>query len=98
MFPVRAANRAISPVLWRDPYPRVGFLVTNLCRPPERVVAFYNQHGTAEQWIKEGKNAVRWTRLSCRSMKANAVRLQPLATRCSRWPRWRCRVICSVVS
>ena len=33
-------------------YPRVGFLVTNLCRPPERVVAFYNQRGTAEQWIK----------------------------------------------
>src|SRR5205085_5249662 len=50
--------------------------VTNLCRPPERVVAFYNQRGTAEQWIKEGKNAVRWTRLSCRSMTANAVRLQ----------------------
>ena len=45
-------------------------------RPPERVVAFYNQRGTAEQWIREGKNAVNWTRLSCRSMKANAVRLQ----------------------
>jgi hypothetical protein len=54
----------------------VGFLVTNLCRPPERVVDFYNQRGTAEQWIREGKNAVRWTRLSCRSMQANAVRLQ----------------------
>ena len=39
-------------------------------------VAFYNGRGTAEQWIKEGKNAVRWTRLSCRSIKANAVRLQ----------------------
>jgi hypothetical protein len=57
-------------------YPGVGFLVTNLCRPPERVVAFYNERGTAEQWIREGKNAVRWTRLSCRSMRANAVRLQ----------------------
>ncbi len=57
-------------------YPRVGFLVTNLCRPPERVVAFYNQRGTAEQWIREGKNAAKWTRLSCRLMKANAVRLQ----------------------
>jgi hypothetical protein len=44
--------------------------------PPERVVAFYNQRGTAEQWIREGKNAVRWTRLSCRFMRANAVRLQ----------------------
>ncbi len=38
-----------------------------------RVVAFYNQRGTAEQWIKEGKNAVTWTRLSCYSFKANAV-------------------------
>jgi hypothetical protein len=33
----------------RQLYPRVGFLVTNLCRPPERVVAFYNQRGTAKQ-------------------------------------------------
>jgi hypothetical protein len=40
------------------------------------VVAFYNHRGTAEQWIKEGKAAVRWTRLSCRSFAANAVRLQ----------------------
>jgi hypothetical protein len=39
-------------------------------------VAFYNQRGTAEHWIKEGKNAINWTRLSCRSFTANAVRLQ----------------------
>ena len=57
-------------------FPRVGFVVTNLSRPAERVVAFYNQRGTAEQWIKEGKNAINWTRLSCRSFAANAVRLQ----------------------
>src|SRR5215212_4424477 len=72
------SRRVVAKVEWHpgELYPRVGFLVTNLCRPPERVVAFYNQRGTAEQWIKEGKNAVRWTRLSCRSMRANAVRLQ----------------------
>jgi hypothetical protein len=72
------SRRVVAKVEWHpgELYPRVGFLVTNLCRPPERVVAFYNQRGTAEQWIKEGKNAVTWTRLSCRSMKANAVRLQ----------------------
>ncbi len=35
--------------------PRVGFIVTNLSRPAERVVAFYNHRGTAEQYIKEGK-------------------------------------------
>ena len=71
-------RRVVAKVEWHpgELYPRVGFLVTNLCRPPERVVAFYNQRGTAEQWIKEGKNAAKWTRLSCRSMKANTVRLQ----------------------
>jgi Transposase DDE domain group 1 len=47
-----------------------------LARPAERVVAFYNQRGTAEQWIKEGKDAIKWTRLSCRSFAANAVRLR----------------------
>jgi hypothetical protein len=57
-------------------YPRVGFIVTNLARPAERVVAFYNQRGTAEQCIKEGNGAIKSTRLSCRSFAANAVRLQ----------------------
>jgi len=71
-------RRVVAKVEWHpgELYPRVGFLVTNLARPPERVTAFYNQRGTAEQWIKEGKNAVKWTRLSCRAMAANAVRLQ----------------------
>jgi len=57
-------------------YPRVGFIVTNLSRPAERVVGFYNRRGTAEQWIKEGKIAMKWTRLSCHSFRANEVRLQ----------------------
>jgi hypothetical protein len=47
-----------------------------LARTAERVVAFYNQRGTAEQWIKEGKGAIKWTRLSCRTFAAKAVRLQ----------------------
>jgi len=34
-------------------------------------VRFYNQRGTAEQWIKEGKNAVKWTRLSCHDFVDN---------------------------
>jgi hypothetical protein len=72
------SRRVVAKVAWHpgELYPRVGFLVTNLARPPERVVAFYNGRGTAEQWVKEGKNALKWTRLSCRSMRANAVRLQ----------------------
>ncbi len=45
-------------------------------RPAERVVTFYNQRGTAEQHIKEGKNAIKWTRLSFRRFRHNAVRLQ----------------------
>jgi len=57
-------------------YPRVGFIVTNMTRPPEPATLFYNQRGTAEQHIKEGKNAVTWTRLSCHLFAANAVRLQ----------------------
>ena len=43
------------------------------------MVAFYNGRGTAEQWIKEGKNAVKWTRLSCTTFRANAVQLHALA-------------------
>ena len=31
---------------------------------------------TAEQWIKEGKQATHWTRLSCHRFRANEVRLQ----------------------
>ena len=72
------ARRVVAKVEWHpgELYPRVGFIVTNMARPAARVVAFYNQRGTAEQWIKEGKNAVTWTRLSCHRFAANAVRLQ----------------------
>ena len=48
----------------------------NLSRPAERVVAFYNERGTAEQHIKGGKNALKWTRLSCRKFRNNEVRLR----------------------
>jgi hypothetical protein len=71
-------RRVVAKVGWHpgEPYQRVGFIVTNLARPAERVVAFYNQRGTAEQYIKEGKGEIKWTRLSCRTFAANAVRLQ----------------------
>src|SRR6516162_8512717 len=56
-------------------FPRVGFIVTNLSSPSRAVVRFYNKRGTAEQWIKEGKQAVKMTRLSCHRFRANEVRL-----------------------
>jgi hypothetical protein len=71
-------RRVVAKVEWHPGqlYPTVGFIVTNLTRPARRVVAFYNMRGTCEQWIKEGKGAIKWTRLSCRTFSANAVRLQ----------------------
>jgi hypothetical protein len=39
------------------------------------VVCFYSKRGTAEQWIKEGKQAVKMTRLSCHRFRSNEVRL-----------------------
>src|ERR1700678_2855565 len=72
------ARRVVAKVEWHkgELFPRVGFIVTNLSRSAKRVVRFYNQRGTAEQWIKEGKNAVKWTRLSCHDFVDNQVRLQ----------------------
>ncbi len=60
-------------------FPRVGFIVTNLRRSAEAVVRFYNGRGLAEQWIKEGKNALKWTRLSCHDFADNQVQLQLFA-------------------
>ena len=86
-------RRVVARVEWHpgELYPRVGFIVTNMTRPAERVVAFYNHRGTAEQWIKEGKNATTWTRLSYHRFAANVVRLQlhalayNLPTSCALW-------------
>jgi hypothetical protein len=48
---------------------------TNLETPSPAVVRFYNKRGTAEQWIKEGKQAVKMTHLSCHRFRLNQVRL-----------------------
>ena len=68
----------VAKVEWHpgELYRQVGFIVTNLALPAECVAAFYDQRATAEQWIKEGKGAIKWTRLSCRTFAANAVRRQ----------------------
>jgi hypothetical protein len=74
-------RRVVAKIEWHkgELFPRVGFIVTNLRRSTHRVVKFYNGRGTTEQWIKEGKNAVKWTRLSCHDFLDNQVRLQLFA-------------------
>ena len=60
------ARRVVAKVEFHfgELFPRVGFIVTNLVASSRAVVRFYNKRGTAEQWIKEGKQAVKMTRLS----------------------------------
>jgi hypothetical protein len=74
-------RRVVAKVEWHqgELFARVGFIVTNLTWRSKRVVRFYNGRGTAEQWIKEGKNAVKWTKLSCRTFRDNQARLQLFA-------------------
>ncbi len=77
----KQSRRVVAKVEWHqgELFPRVGFIVTNLNKHSKNVVKFYNGRGTAEQWIKEGKNAVNWTKLSCRTFKDNQTRLQLFA-------------------
>src|SRR4030081_2388608 len=46
-------RRVVAKVEWHpgELYPRVGFIVTNMSRPADNVVAFYNKRGTCEQWM-----------------------------------------------
>ena len=75
------ARRVVAKVAWHagELFPRIGFIVTNLNWQAKRLVRFYNQRGTAEQWIKKGQLALTWTRLSCHAFRDNAVRLQLFA-------------------
>jgi hypothetical protein len=67
----------VAKVEWHqgELFPRVGFIITNLSYPVKGIINFYNGRATAEQWIKEGKYALNWTRLSCHKYVANQVRL-----------------------
>jgi hypothetical protein len=73
----KTARRVVAKVEFHfgELFPRVGFIVTNLATDSRAVVRFYNKRGTAEQWIKEGKQAVKMTRLSCHRFRSNEVRL-----------------------
>jgi len=71
-------RRVVAKIEWYagELFPKIGFIVTNLRWKSSNVVKFYNKRGTAEQWIKEGKYALNWTRLSCHDLADNQVRLQ----------------------
>ena len=75
------SRRVVAKIEWHagELFPRIGFIVTNLRWKSSNVVKFYNKRGTAEQWIKEGKYALKWTRLSCHDFVDNQVRLQLFA-------------------
>ena len=74
---VEDEQRVIAKVEWHqgELFPRVGFIVTNMSAKAKNVVRFYNKRGNCEQWIKEGKYALSWTRLSCTRFSSNKVRL-----------------------
>ena len=77
-------------------FPRAGFIVTNLGTSSRAVVRFYNKRGTAKQWIKEGKQAVKMTRLSCHRFRSNQMRLA-LSLLATTWAifgdGWRCKLV-----
>ena len=73
----KPARRVVAKVRFHfgELFPRVGFIVTNLETESRAVVRFYNKRGTAAQWIKEGKQAVKVTRLSGHRFRSTEVRL-----------------------
>jgi len=73
----RRSRRVVAQLKWHPGklFAEMSFIVTNMSRPPQAVVEFYNKRGKAEQWIKEGKYALNWTRLSAHRFPANQVRL-----------------------
>jgi hypothetical protein len=73
----RRSRRIIAKIEWHagELFPRVDFIITNLSARAEKVVRFYNKRGLCEQYIKEGKYALSWTRLSCSRFISNQVRL-----------------------
>jgi hypothetical protein len=73
----KIARRVVAKVEFRydELFPQVGFIVTTLEADSRAVVRFYHKRGTAEQWIRAGKEAVKLTRLSCHRFRANEVRL-----------------------
>jgi Transposase DDE domain group 1 len=85
--------RRVAKVEWHPGqlYPRVGLIVTNLARPAERVVAFYNRAARRSNGSRKAKAHGR----GCHAARSPAT---PSASSSMRWPttsatscgRWRC--------
>jgi hypothetical protein len=69
-------RRVVAKVKWHpgELYPRrlYRYQPGAVCRARGRLL---HRRGTAEQWIREGKGAIKWTQLSCRTFAANVARL-----------------------
>ena len=74
----KTARRVVANVEFQfgELFPRVGFSVTNLSLSSRAIVRFYNKRGTAEQWMKEGKQATHWTGYRVIGSGTNEARLQ----------------------
>jgi len=90
-------RRVVAKVEWHpgELYPRVGFVVTNLARPAERVVAFYNQRGTARPSNGSKKARARSSGPGCHvarspPMPSASSSMSSLTTSAISWERWRC--------
>ena len=59
----------------------------------KKVVKFYNKSGTCEQWIKEGRYALNWTRLICQRFAENEMRLKLFIMAYNMWNIFRTMVL-----
>ena len=87
----KKARRVVAKVEFHcgELFPPVGLIVANLETDSRAVVRFCNQRGAAEQWIREGKQAVRMTRLGYRRFRSDEVRLWLSVIAYNRGNLWR---------
>ncbi len=71
-------RRVVAKIEWREGeiFAEINFIITNSREKRSKVYYRYNRRGIAEQRIGEGKNTIKWDRLSCHKFRANEVRLQ----------------------
>ena len=89
-------RHVVAKVEWHpgELYPRVGFIVSNLPRSAEGIVAFYNQRGTASS--RSRKERTRSSGPGCHAELSLPTRCASSSMRSPTiWPiscgRWRCR-------